>query len=169
MSMSRRIERDAQRALPLKACTAALLVLAAALAAHPAHATLWRWLDANGHVVYSDIPPTGDVKAERVSGAAPPANPNAVKEMVSQEADLKKRQMQRAEEAGKADKAKADAARREELCNQARGQQKALQMENVKHIRVNERGERVVMDAAMRQQERERIDAFLRKECQPAR
>src|SRR5215210_873954 len=74
-------------------CAAALLC-AAAIVTPPAHAAMWKWIDSNGRVVYSDIPPAGDVQAERVSGPAPRANPNAVKDLVSQEADLKKRQMQ---------------------------------------------------------------------------
>lgn len=151
--------------LPWRTCAAAALLCAAAWAAQPAHAALYKWTDANGRVVYSDIPPTGDVKTERVSGASPPANPNAVKDMISQETDLKKRQMQRTEDAVKAEKARSDAARREEMCNQARGQQKALEMENVQHVRINERGERVVMDAAMRRQERDKVEAFLRAQC----
>ncbi|MEP7208362.1 MAG: DUF4124 domain-containing protein [Casimicrobiaceae bacterium] len=149
-------------------CVMALLC-AAALYVHPAHAALWKWVDANGRVVYSDIPPSGDVKAEQVNGAAPPANRNAVKDMINQDAELKKRQMQRADDTNKADKARVDATRREDLCNQARGQLKALQMDNIQHVRVNERGERLVMDAAMRKQERDKVETFLRAQCQADR
>jgi hypothetical protein len=146
-------------------CRAALLVLAFAALSQPACAALWKWTDANGRVVYSDIPPAGDVKAERVNGPSPPANPNAAKELASQEAELKKRQMDRADEAGKADKAKADAAQRQQSCARARAQISALQIDNVQHYRINERGERIVMDAAMRRQERQRMEAYVRDTC----
>src|SRR5581483_3821594 len=136
----------------------AALLCAAALMASPAHAALWKWVDSNGRVVYSDIPPSGDVKAERVNGPAPRTNPNATKDMVSQEADLKKRQLQRAEEETKAEKAKVENAKRQEQCSIMRGQLKALQMDNVQHYRVNEKGERVFLDAAARKQQTDRIE-----------
>lgn len=144
----------------------AALLAAAALSLPPAHAAMYKWVDANGRVVYSDIPPSGDVKAERISGPAPAANPKAVKEMMSQEADLKKRQMQRAEDETKSEKAKVDNAKRAEQCNLMRGQLKALQMDNLQHYRINEKGERVLIDAATRKQQAERVEAYLREHCQ---
>ncbi|MEO5700773.1 MAG: DUF4124 domain-containing protein [Casimicrobiaceae bacterium] len=162
--------RHLPRRMPIWTAGYALALLCAAgIYTDPAHADLWKWVDANGRVVYSDIPPSGDVKAERVNRASPPANPNAVKDMINQDAELKKRQMQRADDASKADRARVDATRREDQCNQARGQQKALQMDNIQHVRINERGERVVMDAAMRKQEREKVEALLRTQCQSDR
>lgn len=142
------------------------LLVAAALSMPHAHAALYKWVDANGRVVYSDIPPSGDVKAERMNTPSPRANPNAAKELVSQEADLKKRQMQRAEDDTKAEKAKTDNAKRTEQCNLMRGQLKALQMDNLQHYRINEKGERVLIDAATRKQQAERVEAYLREHCQ---
>ena len=82
-------------ALPVLATA---LLLAAGVAAD---AALYKWTDANGRVVYSDQPPTGNVKVETLSGPPPPANPNAVKEMVNKDAELKKLQLDRAEAAKK--------------------------------------------------------------------
>jgi len=130
-----------------------------------ASAGLWKWVDANGHVVYSDIPPSGDVKAERVNAPAPPANPNAAKELANQEVELKKRQMERTEQAAKQAKARATDAHRQEVCAQARSQEKALQLPNVQHYRVDERGDRVLMDAAMKRKELERVEKFVREQC----
>ena len=73
---------------------AALFALAAALSL-PAMAALYKWTDANGRVVYSDQPPPGGVKSEVVGPAPPPANPNAVKEMASQDQEMRKRQLDR--------------------------------------------------------------------------
>ena len=77
------------------AVSAAVVFCLAALLVAPAQAALWKWVDSNGHVVYSDTQPAANVKAERVNAAAPPANPNAVKEMANQDAELRKRQMQK--------------------------------------------------------------------------
>lgn len=131
-----------------------------------ADAALWKWTDASGRTVYSDIPPTGDMKAERVNATPPPANPNAVKEMANQDAELKKRQMQRVEEAGKSDKARAEAARRQESCALSRGQLKSMQQQGgVALYRINEKGERVLMDETARRKESERLETYLREQC----
>ena len=61
------------------------------LAAGPAGAVLYKWVDASGRVSYSDQPPPVNVKAEIVGAAAPvPAAgtasaPDAVREMANQE------------------------------------------------------------------------------------
>src|SRR5690242_1724113 len=89
------------------------VVLTFALLATSADAALWKWTDANGRIVYSDIPPSGDVKAERVSGPSAPANPSAAKDMAQQDAEFRKRQLQRTEDAAKAEKTSAENARRQ--------------------------------------------------------
>ena len=68
------------------ALAAAMLGLGLALCAGGAAATLYKWTDANGRVVYSDQPPAGNVKYEIVGAAPPPANPNAVRDMAAQDA-----------------------------------------------------------------------------------
>src|SRR5512139_1897178 len=84
-----------RRALALAVCAAAACLLSAA----PALAAMYKWTDANGRVVYSDQPPPGNVKAEIITGAAPPANPNAVKDFAAKEAEIKKRQLERTDAA----------------------------------------------------------------------
>lgn len=144
---------------------AAALALACAFAATSAGAALYKWTDANGRVVYSDVPPSGDVKSERMATPAPAANPNAAKEMVNQDAELKKRQMQRAEDSAKAEKAKADATRRQEACTQLRAQVLGLQNSNVVHYRFNERGDRVILDDMSRRKEIDRLEGLARTQC----
>ena len=87
----------------LLACAALAALLP--LAAPPAVAALYKWVDANGRTVYSDQVPPG-VKAEQVGAAPPPANPNAAKDLANQDAEFRKRQMERADDAKKADKAR---------------------------------------------------------------
>ncbi len=149
-------------------CVAAALVLCAIAGAAPA--ALYKWTDANGRVVYSDQPPpvSANVKAELLSPPPPSANPHAVKEMANKDAELKKRQLDRAEEAKKADKSRVDADRKAESCTQLRGQIRLLGGDDVVY-RANEKGERVYMDDAAKRKERERLEGIVRENnCPPA-
>jgi len=131
---------------------AALFALAAALSL-PAMAALYKWTDANGRVVYSDQPPPGGVKSEVVGPAPPPANPNAVKEMASQDQEMRKRQLDRAEAEKKAEKDRSLATRRQDLCLIVRGKIKDLGASQVAVYKYNDKGERVYMDDAERRKE----------------
>ena len=97
----------ARRWLDSRSCAfAAVAALAGAMASPLACAALYKWVDANGRVVYSDQPPL-NTKSELVGAAAPAANPDALKELANKEAELKKRQADRVEDAKKSDKARA--------------------------------------------------------------
>jgi len=122
-----------------------LALCALAFAALPAAAALYKWTDENGRVVYGDTPPAG-VKAERVNAAVPPADPNAVREMASKDAQINKRQQARADEEAKADKAQADAKAKSERCAQIRGNIQTLRSEAAVY-RFNEKGEKVYLEA----------------------
>ena len=148
---------------------AGLLLAAAAalfLTAPPDSAGLYKWTDANGRVIYSDQPPTGNFKVETISGPPPPANPNAVKELANKEAELKQNKMLRADEEAKAAKAKGDADKKREDCVRVNGQIAMMQNDqNVLLFRSNEKGEPVYMDDAARRKERERLEGWLRENC----
>ena len=118
---------------------------AAALAALPAAAALYKWTDENGRTVYGDTPPPG-VEAERISVAAPPGDPNAVREMASKDAELRKRAQARADDEAKAEKAAADDRARLDRCVQIRGRMQTLRS-GVPVYRFNEAGEKVFYDA----------------------
>ncbi|CAG0986609.1 hypothetical protein BURK1_02038 [Burkholderiales bacterium] len=133
-----------------RAVLRAAALLACALAAGTAGAALYKWTDANGRVVYSDQAPTGNVRFEIVGGAPPPDNPNAVREMANKDAELKKLQRERADAATKAEKSRGDAQRRADICSQARAAVRMYQNENEALHRINEKGERVVLDDAER-------------------
>ena len=149
----------------LLACAA--LVAIVPLAAPPAAAALYKWVDANGRTVYSDQVPPG-VKAEQVGAAPPPANPNAAKDLANQDAEFRKRQMERADDAKKADKARTDNAKLATLCAQARSQIANLRAEQMVIYRLNEKGERVAMDEAARRAEIVRVEALMReRNCPP--
>jgi hypothetical protein len=143
---------------------AALFALAAALSL-PAMAALYKWTDANGRVVYSDQPPPGGVKSEVVGPAPPPANPNAVKEMASQDQEMRKRQLDRAEAEKKAEKDRSLATRRQDLCLIVRGKIKDLGASQVAVYKYNDKGERVYMDDAERRKEIEANQELEKKYC----
>ena len=146
----------------MKRVLAALLV---AMLAVPASATLYKWTDATGRVVYSDLPPTGDMKVEIVNGPAPPANPNAVKEMAGKEAELKKRQTDAAEKEKKAEEQRVQVAKRNEECQRVQLQVKQLGAGQVALVRYNEKGEIVYVDDATRRKERAEGEAWIKANC----
>ena len=139
---------------------------AVAWAAMPAAAATYKWVDENGRVVYGDTPPAG-VKADRIDLSVPPANPNAVRDMASKDADLKKRSQQRADVEASAEKAAADNRAVAERCAQARGRMGALRSEGQLY-RYNEKGDKVYMDAAERDRAIAETDRYMRElNCVP--
>jgi hypothetical protein len=149
----------------LLACAA--LAALVPVAAPMADAALYKWVDANGRTVYSDQVPPG-VKAEPVSGAAPAANPNAVKELGSKEAEFRKRQLDRAEDGKKAEKARADAQKLATACAQGRAQIVNLRNGELAMYTLNDKGERVFLDDAGRKAEIGRLEQAMReRSCPP--
>jgi len=139
----------------------AVALLAAAFATSAA-AALYKWTDANGRIVYSDLPPQANVKAEQLRGAPPPANPNAAKELAQREAEFRKRQADASKATEKADKARAADAEHAESCAQARGQLAQLTESQLAIYRYNANGEREIMDEDARGRERAKINAWMR-------
>jgi hypothetical protein len=119
------------------------------LAAAAAHAVLYKWTDENGRVVYGDQPPAS-VKAERVNPGIAPADPGAVRSMAAKDAEIRKRQQQRAEDEAKADKEQADTKKKLDMCAQARGRIRTLR-DDVNVYRYNEKGEKIFFEPAERQ------------------
>jgi Domain of unknown function (DUF4124) len=143
----------------------ACILASALLPAEGGAAALYKWTDASGHVVYSDQPPAGNVKSEILKGPPPPSNPNAVKDMATKELEYRQRQLDKAEAGAKADKDRTVAKERADNCAQVKGQMQQLAEQNVVLYRVNEKGERVVMDDAVRRAEREKLGKWMRENC----
>lgn len=152
------------------ACRAAgRVALAAAaatwlLGAAPAGAVLYKWVDANGRVTYSDQPPAGNVKAEIVGAPAPPSEPAAIRELANQEAELKKLQTQRAEEQKKAVKTRTEQLQLQQDCADARARLRIYESDQPIG-RINEKGEQVLLDEAARLRGRERLETQIRERC----
>jgi Domain of unknown function (DUF4124) len=120
-----------------------------ALATTASHAILYKWTDENGRVAYGDQPPPG-AKPERLNASLGPSDPNAVRDMASKDAEIKKRQQQRADEAAKTAKDESDGKRKLDQCVQARGRIKTLR-NDMAVFRYNEKGEKVFYEAADRE------------------
>ena len=119
-----------------------------ALASTTSHAILYKWIDDNGRVVYGDQPP--GAKPEKLNASMGPADPNAVRDMASKDAEIKKRQQQRADEAAKTAKDDFDGKKKLDQCVQARGRIKTLRNDAAVY-RYNEKGEKVFYEAADRE------------------
>jgi uncharacterized protein DUF4124 len=141
------------------------VLVAAFVPAASLGATLYKWTDASGRVVYSDQPPPGNVKSEVLKGPPPPANPSAVKDLANKELEYKQRQLDKAEAGAKADKDAAAAKQLADNCTQVKGEMQALAQGSLTLYRVNEKGERTVMDDAARRAERERLGKWMRENC----
>ena len=142
----------------------AALGAALALAAMPAGAVLYKWVDASGRVTYSDTPPSGNVKAEVVGAPAPAANPSAVRELANQEAEFKKQQTQRADDQKKAAKTHAEQTQLQQDCNDARARLKLYQSDEPIG-RIDENGQQVLIDDIARQETRDRLAQQIRERC----
>ncbi len=132
----------------------AALIVAFAAFASCAGAATYKWTDASGHVVYSDQPPPGNIKSELIGPASPPSNANAVKEMAQKEADLKKRQEERAGAEVKAEKARQVDTRRRDLCLVVRGKLKDMRA-GMPVYKYDDKGARVILDPDARAAELE--------------
>jgi hypothetical protein len=169
------------RASALLAC-----LLAAACLALPAHAQ-WKWRDGQGRVTASDLPPPRDVPEKDIlqrpnqtarppaAAAAPaiaasgaPSAPVAAASRPAGDKDLLARK--RAAELQAQAKAKADeernAAVRAENCRRAREHLGTIES-GQRMARINERGEREVLDDRARAGEAQRAREVIASDCKP--
>jgi len=149
------------------------LSLAIALAlclALPASAQMYKWVDANGKVQYSDKPPPSNIKAEKLR--APPPAPSApaggatasseakagtpkdkdatkagAKTAAEQEQAFRKRQLDAAKAQEGDEKKQAQARDKAENCKRLKATLANLQAGG-RQMRVDEKGERAFLDEA---------------------
>jgi len=146
---------------------AAVFGLIAASTSLSSSAALYKWIDENGRVAYGDTPPAG-VKAERLTTSVAPADPNAVRDLATKDAEIRKRQQQRAEDEAKEEKNRAQVNLVRRQCQQAIGRVKSLR-EDASVYRYNEKGERVYLDASAREAEIAQNQKIMRDiGCTPA-
>jgi hypothetical protein len=171
------------------------LALAACLACGAAQATgLWKWRDANGRITVSDQPPPREIPDRDIlerpaarnpaadatgaanrppaaprPAAASPAGPAASGPAARIDPELEARR--RADAAKGREAAKAappedpqTAARKRENCERARGLLATLDS-GQRMARLNDKGERVVLDDAARAQEARRARDVIASDC----
>lgn len=138
-----------------------------------AHAQVYKWRDANGKTIYSDVPPPGNVKQELIIGnkpvapavaaGAPAAASDPKKAAADKDAEARKRQVE-AEAAKKKDEAKqAELEQRQQNCLKAK-----TNLQNYKIggrlSRANEKGEREYLSDAEiangKEQAQKEVDEF---------
>ena len=139
------------------------LVLCVAL---PASAQMYKWVDANGKVQYSDNPPPSNIKAETLrapppapsapaasaaaagadkSGAAKDAAKAGPKTPAEQEQAFRKRQLEASKALEAEEKKQAQARDKAEHCRRATAAVNALQLGG-RQQRIDSKGERVFLD-----------------------
>lgn len=123
-----------------------LIALLLACGTTPA-AGLYKWVDENGKVVYSDTPPPPSAKEfKKISGAPPPADPGAAKALGAVREKLQKGREAEAEQAKKDADEAARQAENQANCAQWRGELTALDRGTSLGARIDDQGNRVLLD-----------------------
>lgn len=183
--MNRRM--PARRARPAFAATpscrttrvaaALLCAVVGALAAVPDAATAapFKWRDASGRIVYSDLPPPPGARVTLLAApAGSAAGVSSTTPAAPQEprpaswVEREKASRQKAIERAEAEKEQAELARRAEertrLCDEARTGLRTLEG-GVRLTMIDERGERVVVDDAERARRMETMQRAVADHC----
>lgn len=152
----------------------ALFVLA--LVSVLAHAgQVYEWTDASGKKHFSDTPPVGvDARATGIRTNAPkPAQPaggaaqntgGAPATWAEKNADFAKRKAEQTENTAKANEEAEQVRRKKEACEQATAQLKLLES-GARVQRINNAGEREVLDDAGRAEEITRTRDIMKQAC----
>jgi hypothetical protein len=143
----------------------------------------WQWIDNNGRKVYSDQSPPASIPAKNIlrqpgmngtpvvaEAAAEPAKAQAsAPKITGKDKQLEEKKKQA--EAAEAEKKKAEEERvakvRADNCVRAK-RAKAEMDSGVRIARLNDKGEREIMDDAARAVESKRIDGIVASDCKPA-
>lgn len=143
----------------------------------------WQWLDSSGSKVFSDRPPPPDIPAKNilrqpggsakakalvVTEAAAPVAPAASAPKISgtdKALEEKKKQAEDAEAAKRKAESEKIAAAKAENCQRAR-QSKASFDSGMRIARVNDKGEREILDDAARAAESKRLQGVIASDCQ---
>jgi Domain of unknown function (DUF4124) len=129
----------------------------------PAMAQMYKWVDANGEVHYSDRPPPSNVKTETLQmpsepaaapAAAPAANPAkgatqkdeaaGPKSLAEEDQAFRKRQADAAKAQAEQARKEAEARKKAEYCKSAKAALANLELGG-RQVRVNDKGERVFL------------------------
>ena len=157
------------------------VVAALTLWAAAAGATQWKWIDASGHLQYSDRPPPADVPdknilehpsfsgrvqaADNAAAGASAAAPASAPKGVDPELEARRRKEQEAQDAAKKAAEAQQAKVKADNCARARSYQQTL-TSGMRIARTNDKGEREILDDQGRAQEEARAQQAIRDNCQ---
>jgi hypothetical protein len=127
----------------------------------PASAQMYKWVDSNGKVQYSDKPPPSNIKTEKLREPGPAASAPAAAEgkggakkdaakagpktAAEQEQAFRKRQADATKAQQEEGQKQAEASDRAENCKRAKAALANLQIGG-RQMRIDEKGERVFLD-----------------------
>ncbi|MEO6024910.1 MAG: DUF4124 domain-containing protein [Burkholderiales bacterium] len=142
-------------------------------AATVATADVYKWVDKDGKVHYSDQPTTADAKKlgaksrDAVSATRANSDGTAAKAPASiadQEMEFRKRKMEKEESEKKALVAEQDAKKKLSYCNNLRGELQSYD-DGVRIVRHSDKGERIFLDDAERAKSKTHAQERFTKEC----
>ncbi|MBC7945998.1 MAG: DUF4124 domain-containing protein [Burkholderiales bacterium] len=154
----------------MKKLSAVLMLFTFSLASS---AELHRWVDAQGHVYYSDQAPSGFFKHQKVlpaqhAAAAPVSdireNSAAPKTLVDKELEFRKRRIEAEEARIKQEKERATDNAARQNCTLAKNDLKNLQ-EGGRLVRYDERGERAFLTDHEREARAEEAEKAVEQWC----
>lgn len=137
----------------LRSCLVGLVL---AMAAVCASAQVYEWRDAQGRLIYGDMPPVG-VDARLIRGAATQSAPDTGQRAPQREAER--------DETPEETIARGLAAVRDQACAQARSQLALLESDQL-IARMNEQGEREFLTDEQRAEELGHTQRFIAENCQ---
>jgi hypothetical protein len=154
--------------------------LVATVVAVPA-AAQWKWRDKGGHIQYSDLPPPANVPENDIllrpmasqrraepspaaSAVAPAASAAPAGKAVEPELEAKRRKAEQEEEAKRKAEQERLAATRADNCARARNYMRTLD-EGMRIARVNDQGEREILDDKARAEEARRTREVIASDC----
>lgn len=141
------------------------LAVAVLLAGATANAQVYEWKDEKGNTHFSDQPPVGKPRAQRVIESEPAAGPTQ-KTTADRELEFRKRQKASQDSSEQAKKAQAANADQKEVCENARRLLETLASGERITLR-DDQGERYFMDDAQREQESAKARQVVQSTCTP--
>lgn len=150
-----------------------IVLCAVFLLAAPAQAQLYKWVDSNGRVQYSDRkPPDGRQQAQEVRGTvssigsqpAGAGTSSGGKSAAELDSEFQKRRQEQAEAQKKQQQAATEQKQKSENCDAARRNLTALQS-GQRIARFDQQGERIYLEDADRAREVERSREQVQANC----
>jgi hypothetical protein len=165
--------------LPTVLSTLITIVLCLGTAA--AQAATWKYRDAQGHIVISDLPPPSGVQDKDIlerpapvlrrapaqaPAASAPANasPTAVAQNIDPELEARRKKAATEQEQKQKVEQDKDAAQRAENCSRAKSHLAALG-DGLRIARTNDKGEREILDDKGRADEMQRARQVIASDC----